>query len=100
MPFTSIIYTVIQTFQYNTIQRTLACSEWLHNIKIKIKIDNTCSFCTNNDSIAHFIIACISNRWEVMTGFIIREENHIHKSILFGFLKDNYEAIVINYCML
>ncbi len=35
--------------QYKIIHRTLACNEWLKNIKIKVDI--TCSFCNNVDSI-------------------------------------------------
>ncbi len=35
-----------------------------------------------------------------MTGFNIREENHIYESILFGFPGGSDNAIVINYCML
>ncbi len=35
-----------------------------------------------------------------MTGFNIREENHIHVSILFGFPGNSDDAIVTNYCIL
>ncbi len=35
-----------------------------------------------------------------MTGFNIREENHIHKYIHFGFAGNSNNAIVINYCIL
>ncbi len=107
MPFISTTPTVVQTFQYKIIHRTIACNEWLKNIKIKI--DNTCSVCTNADSISHLLIDCISNRllrrnwakwWQAMTGFNIREENHIQESILLRFLRDNDDAIVINYYML
>ncbi len=35
-----------------------------------------------------------------MTGLNIRDESHIHISILFGFPGRNDDAIVINYCIL
>ncbi len=68
-------------------------NQWLKNIKIKIK-DNACSFYTKADSISPFLIDCVSNRlfwkswaklWEAINCFNIKDENHIHESILFGF---------------
>ncbi len=53
--------TTIQTFQYKTIHRILACNEWLKNIKIKIC--NTCSFCNDIDTISHVLIDCNSNKF-------------------------------------
>ncbi len=53
--------TVIQIFQYKIIHRTLACNEWLNNFKIKV--DNSCLFCNNVDSISHFLIDCSNNRF-------------------------------------
>ncbi len=35
-----------------------------------------------------------------ITNFNIREEDHIHESILFGFPGTSDGVIVINYCML
>ncbi len=35
-----------------------------------------------------------------MTGLTIRDESHIHESILFGFPGRSDYAIVINYCIL
>ncbi len=35
-----------------------------------------------------------------MTGLNIRDESHIHESILFGFPGRSDDAIVINYCIL
>ncbi len=35
-----------------------------------------------------------------MTGLNIRDESHIHESILFGFAGRSNDAIVINYCIL
>ncbi len=60
----------------------------------KKKIDSTCSFGNNADSISDFLIVCMSNLlfwrswvtwWEAITGFNSREENHIHKSIYLDF---------------
>ncbi len=61
---------------------------------MKIKIDYTCTFCCNVGSISHSLIDCKRNSFyfendcakllEAMTGFNIREQNHIHESILFG----------------
>ncbi len=40
-------------------------------------------------------------KWlENITNFNIREEDHIHESILFGFPATSDGCIVINYCML
>ncbi len=35
-----------------------------------------------------------------MTGFNIKEEKHIHESILFGFAGNSDDSIVTNYCIL
>ncbi len=35
-----------------------------------------------------------------MTGFNIRKESYIHKSILYGFPGSSDDAIAINYCIL
>ncbi len=40
-------------------------------------------------------------KWlQSMTGLNIRDESHIHESILFGFPGRSDDAIVINYCIL
>ncbi len=104
MLFLCTRHTAIQTFQYRIIHRTLACNEWLKNIKIKSV--NTCSFCNNVDSISHFLINCRSNIfwkssakwWDSRTDLNIWEEN-IYESILFGFLGNSDNTIVINYCI-
>ncbi len=38
--------------------------------------------------------------WQSMTGLNIKDESHIHESILFGFPGRSDDAIVINYCIL
>ncbi len=43
----------------NKIHRTLTGNEWLNNIKIKV--NNSCSFCNNVNTISHFVIDCSSN---------------------------------------
>ncbi len=64
-------------------------------------------FC--NDSISYFLVDCRNNNfcwkgwskwWEPLTSFNIREENHIHESILFGFPRKSDDAIIITYCIL
>ncbi len=37
--------------------------------------------------------------WENITDFNIREEDHMHKSILFGFSGTSDDVIVINDCI-
>ncbi len=37
--------------------------------------------------------------WQSMTALNIRDESHIHESILFGFPGRSDDAIVINYCI-
>ncbi len=107
MPLICSQHTSIQAFQYKIIHRTLPCNEWLKNIKIKP--DSKCTYCNNTDSITHFLIDCKSNKlfwkswakwWQSMTGLNIRDESHIHESILFGFPGRSDDAIVINYCIL
>ncbi len=76
---------------------------------IKVKPDGKCTYCKNTDSITHFLIDCKSNKlfwkslakwWQSMTRLNIRDESHIHESILFGFPGRSDDAIVINYCIL
>ncbi len=107
MPFICSRQTIIQTFQYRIIHRTIACNEWLKNIKIKLQ--DTCSFCHTKDTITHFFIHCKcllffwkswAKSWENITNFNIREEDHIHKSILFGFPGTSDGVTAINYCLL
>ncbi len=107
IPFLCTRHTSIQTFQYKVIQKTLACNEWLKNIGIKT--DDICSYCSNIDTISHFLIDCNSNKlfwkgwarwWLSITSFNIRMEENIHESILFGFPESSDNAIVINYCIL
>ncbi len=38
--------------------------------------------------------------WQSMTDLNIRDESHIHHSILFGFPERSDDATVINYCIL
>ncbi len=38
--------------------------------------------------------------WQHITNFNIREDDHIHESILFGFPGTSDGVIVINYCLL
>ncbi len=87
--------------QNKIIHRTLPCNGWLNNIKIKN--NNICSYCNNNDTITHFLIDCTSNKifwkiwarwWISITDFNIGEENNIHKTILFGFPGNSSNAIV------
>ncbi len=76
---------------------------------INRKIVNICSHCTKPNSISHFLIDSISNRffsqnwakwWEVITGFNIREENQIHEFILFRISGGSDDVMFMNYCML
>ncbi len=76
---------------------------------IKIKLQDTCSFCLSKHRITHFFIDCKSllffwkswvKWWENITNFNIRKEDHIHESILFGFAVTSDGVIVINYCLL
>ncbi len=40
-------------------------------------------------------------KWcQSMTGLNIRDDSHIHESILFGFPRKSDDTIVINYCIL
>ncbi len=82
-------------------------NEWLKNIKIKS--ESTCSYWNEIDTITHFLIDCISNkyfwksraRWWYSTGFNLREEQYIiYESILFGFPGDCDITIITNYCIL
>ncbi len=82
-------------------------NEWLKNIKIKS--ESTCSYCNEIDTITHFLIDCISNKyfwkswarwWYSITGFNLGEEQYTYESILFGFPGDSDNTIVTNYCIL
>ncbi len=65
---------------------TIACIEWLKNIKIPL--ENTCSFCDRKNIIAHIFVECKSltlfrknwaKWWENIIDFHIREEGHINE---------------------
>ncbi len=81
--------TVILTIQYKSID----CNDWLRQMQIHPQ-DN-CSFCHSNDRHYYtFSTDCKSlvfwgnswtKWWENITDFNIKEEDHIHKSLLFGF---------------
>ncbi len=45
-------------------------------------------------------ILLLAKWWQMMTGLNIRDELHIHESILFGFHGRSDDAIVLNYCIL
>ncbi len=88
---------------------TTWCRQMLRLKNMKIKPDSKCTYCNNTDSITHFLIDCKSNKlfskcwakwWQSMTGLNIRDESHMHESILFGFPGRSDDAIVINYCKL
>ncbi len=107
IPFISTRDTRLQSLQYKILHRTLPCNEWLNNIKIKS--ESTCSYCNEINTITHFVIDCISNKyfwkswarwWYSITDFNIGEEQYIYESILFGFPGDSDNTIVTNYSIL
>ncbi len=53
--------TRLQSFQYKPLHRILHCNEWLKNIRIKS--ESTYSYCNEIDTIAHFLINCIRNKY-------------------------------------
>ncbi len=75
----------------------------------KIKSESTCSYYNEIDTITHFLIDCISDKyfwkswarwWYSITYFNLGEEQYIYESILFGFPGDSDNTIVTNYCIL
>ncbi len=107
MPFNTCRETKIQTFQYRIIHRILPCNKWLFNIKIKS--EKTCSYCTDEDDIQHFLLKCDkANKfwkywfkwWTNISELDISNFDHLEECMLFGFPGENKIFKVINFCIL
>ena len=103
--------TIIQSFQYKLLHRTIPCNQWLHNIKIKDT--NTCDLCpTLIDTIQHHLIMCPNIHQFWMSFFLwwnrttnnsiplILENPDTTEIILFGSPGDTQLSSVLNYCLL
>lgn len=60
VPYRAIRDTKYQAFQYKVLQRIVPCNKYLANIRIKK--EDTCTFCDEIDSIQHFLLDCENTR--------------------------------------
>lgn len=55
-PFKTVRETKIQTLQYKILNRIIPCNSFLK--QLRIREDESCTFCSETDSIAHFLFLC------------------------------------------
>lgn len=96
--------TKLQAFQYKLIHRVIPCNKYLTNIRIKQ--DETCSYCDSSDTLQHFFYACppVNNLWDTLSSWLANNlDIHITfnaKMILFGLPRTADMALVLNYLIL
>ncbi len=107
MAFITTRETKLQSFQYRIIHRIIPCNKWLNNITVKET--DLCDYCTEQDSIVHFLIECEKAHefwkslffwWNRTNEVIIMEEKELNECILFGFPYDDDYFVVLNYVIL
>lgn len=103
-PYQAMRDTKFQAFQFRLIHRFLPCNKFLNNIKIKR--NDTCSFCPDSDTIEHFIFLCplVQTLWKDIVQWFDRETdlqlNVSLRAYLFGVPKDTPQAKVINFLLI
>lgn len=96
--------TKLQAFQFRIINRFLPCNSFLRNIRIKK--EDTCTFCPAPDTIQHFLFYCpiVVAFWKaVITWFEEETQTQLHVSLrafLFGVPEDIMNSKVINFIIL
>lgn len=95
--------TKLQAFQFRVVHRFLPCSKFLKNIRIKE--EDTCSFCTGSDTIEHFLFTCpfVCVFWRQLISWFEREAdinfNISLRVFLFGIPTTVTHDKVINFVL-
>lgn len=103
-PYQAVRDTKLQAFHFRVVHRFLPCNRFLCNIKIKR--DDTCSFCPATDTIDHFLFHCphVRTFWKEIINWFSRqadiELNVSLRAFLFGIPGTTPNAKVINFILL
>lgn len=101
LPYKSARDTKLQAFQFRVIHRFLPCNQFLKNIRITR--EDKCSFCTDTDSIQHFLFTCtlVQDFWRQLISWFAREADiQLTRAFLFGVPTTLPQASVINFILL
>lgn len=103
-PYKAARETKLQAFQYRVVHRFLPCNQFLKNIRIRR--DDTCSFCPEVDSIVHFLFTCpiVVTFWREVSSWFAREVDVqlqiSPRAFLFGVPDSLPQAKIINFIIL
>lgn len=103
-PYKAIRDTKLQAFAYRLIHRFIPCNRYLCNIRIRT--DDTCSFCQAVDTIQHFLFECqmVQAFWSKIVAWFDREVdldiNVTMKDFLFGVSDTQPNAKVMNFVLI
>lgn len=96
--------TKLQAFHFRIVHRFLPCNRFLRNIRIKR--EDTCSYCPAPDTIEHFLFYCpiVVTFWKEVVAWFERESD-IHlgvslRAFLFGVPDSTPNSTVINFVLL
>lgn len=86
-PYQVACDTKLQAFQFRTIHWFIPCNSLLKNIRIRR--EDTCSFCPAQDTVQHFLFTCpaVDVFWRRVVAWFAEEAVHLHVSLgtfLFG----------------
>lgn len=103
-PYRATRDTKLQAFQFRISHRFLPCNKFLCNIRIRQ--DDTCSFCDRQDTVQHFLFECqrVQTFWSTLRQWLAQEADfHIHTNMLefiFGVPQGIPQARNINFITL
>lgn len=104
LPYKVARDTKLQAFHFRVVHRFLLCNKFLHNIRIRR--DDSCTFCHEPDTIEHFLYHCsiVNHFWSDVTEWFNREAdiqlNISVRAFLFGVPSTTPHAKVINFLVL
>lgn len=103
-PYLLVRDTKLQSFQFRLCHRIIPCNKFLHNIRIRP--DDKCSYCQDQDSIQHFLFLCPTTQsfWKNICNWLASEVNlqidMSTRSFLFGVKVDRPQDTVVNFVLL
>lgn len=103
-PYMSGRDTKLQSFQFRICHRIIPCNKFLRNIRIRP--DDNCSFCQEQDSIQHFLFLCPDTKafWNTLCNWFATEVDiqidMSSRSFLFGISVDRPQDKMVNFLLL
>lgn len=103
-PYSSARDTKLQAFQYRISHRIIPCNKFLKNIRIRD--DDKCSYCQDQDSIQHFLFLCPMTKtfWDKICQWFFKETDlqldMSMRSYLFGVAVNRPQDKVVNFLLL